>query len=107
MKRIIRTVPASRLTSLAEVQLSAGKYLREVRLRLGLGLREVQDASAILAAEENNEEMYISSAWLGELEIESTSVPSVFKFLSLSTIYGIDFLYLLQQIGRASCRERV
>ena len=91
-------MPASRLTSLAELQLSAGKYLREVRLRLGLGLREVQDASAILAAEEDNEEMYISSARLGQIEIES-SAPSVFKILSLSTIYGIDFLYLLQRYG--------
>jgi len=98
VKRIIRLVPASRLTSLAEVQLSAGRYLREMRLRLGLGLREVQDASAILAAEENNDEMYISSARLGQIEIES-SAPSVFKILSLSAIYGIDFLYLLRRYG--------
>jgi transcriptional regulator with XRE-family HTH domain len=90
-------VPASRL-SLAEVQLPAGGYLRELRLRLGLGLRDVQDASAILAAEENNEELYISSAWLGQIEMES-SVPSIFKILSLSTIYGIDFLYLLRRYG--------
>jgi len=74
-----------------------------VRSRLGLGLREVQDASAILAAEEDNEEMYISSARLGQIEIES-SAPSVFKILSLSTIYGIDFLYLLRRYGvRPDC----
>ncbi len=90
-------MPATR-TSLAEAQLLAGRYLREVRLRLGLGLREVQDASAILAAKENNEEMYISSARLGQIEIES-SAPSVFKILSLSAIYGIDFLHLLQRYG--------
>lgn len=85
-------------TSLAEVYLSAGKYLREIRLQLGLTLTEVQDASGILAAEENNEEMYISTARLGQIEIES-SPPSVFKILSLSAIYGIDFLDLLGRYG--------
>ena len=67
-------------------------------MRLGLSLREVQDASAVLAAEENNEEMYISDARLGQIEVES-SAPSVFKILSLSAIYGIDFLRLLQRYG--------
>ncbi len=88
----------SRLSTLAEVQLSAGGYLKEVRNRLGLGLREVQDASAVLAAEENNEQMYISAARLVQIENES-SAPSVFKILSLSAIYGIDFLCLLRRYG--------
>lgn len=86
------------MTSLAEAQLSAGRYLRELRERLGLGLREVQEASAILAADESNEEMYISSARLGQIENES-SAPSVFKILSLSAIYGVDFLDLLKRYG--------
>ena len=96
-ERIIRRVPG-RLTSLAEAQLSAGRYLREVRERLGLGLREVQEASSILSADEGNEEMYISSARLGQIENES-SAPSVFKLLSLSAIYGVDFLDLLKRYG--------
>lgn len=85
-------------STLAEAQLSAGRYLKEVRNRLGLGVREVQEASAVLAAEENNEEMYISAARLVQIENES-SVPSVFKILSLSAIYGIDFLCLLKRYG--------
>jgi len=89
-------VPAK--LSLAEAQLSAGRYLRELRERLGLGLREVEDASAILAGEESNQEMYISSSRLGQIENES-STPSVFKILSLSAIYGVDFLDLLKRYG--------
>lgn len=85
-------------TALSEVHLSPGRYLREKRLQLGLSLREVQDASVILAAEENNEEMYISFARLLQIETES-SPPSIFKILSLSVIYGIDFIYLLQHYG--------
>lgn len=97
-QHIIRCVSPSRPSTLAEVQLSAGRYLKEVRTRLGLGLREVQEASAVLAAEENNEEMYVSAARLVQIENES-SAPSVFKILSLSAIYGIDFLRLLKRYG--------
>jgi hypothetical protein len=67
-------------------------------MRLGLSLREVEDASAILATEEANQEMYVSSSWLGEMEIEP-SPPNVFKILSLSVIYGIDFFQILQRYG--------
>jgi transcriptional regulator with XRE-family HTH domain len=77
--------------------------LRELRERLGLSLREVEDASAILAAEESNQEMYISSSRLGQIENES-SPPSDFKILSLSAIYGVDFLDLLKRYGvRPDC----
>lgn len=80
------------------MQLSAGRYLKEVRNRLGLGLRDVQEASSVLATDEDNEEMYISAARLVQIENES-SAPSVFKILSLSVIYGIDFLSLLRCYG--------
>jgi len=85
-----------KLSTPAEVP--AGTYLKNVRTHLGLGLREVQDASSILAEHENNEEMYISAARLVQIENEP-SVPSVYKLLSLSSIYGIDFLDILARYG--------
>ncbi len=87
-----------RVTVLSEAQLLAGKYLKDIRHRLGLGLRDVQEASAKIAAEENNQEMYISAARLVQIENES-STPSVFKTLSLCIIYDIDFLDLLAKYG--------
>jgi transcriptional regulator with XRE-family HTH domain len=79
-------------------EMSAGRYLKEVRQRLGLGLREVQDASSILAARERNDEMHISAARLVQIENEP-SAPSVYKILSLSAIYGLDFLDVLARYG--------
>jgi len=83
---------------LPSISLSAGRYLKEARLRSGLCLRDVQDASAILAAEENNQELHISAARLVQIENEP-SVPSAFKILSLSAIYGLDFLEILRRYG--------
>ncbi len=88
--------PRYKLSSPAEAP--AGTYLKNVRTQLGLGLREVQDASNVLAEYENNEEMYISAARLVQIESEP-SVPGVFKLLSLGAIYGLDFLDLLAKYG--------
>jgi transcriptional regulator with XRE-family HTH domain len=78
--------------------LSPGEYLKQVRQRLGMGFREVQDASATLAAVEKNNAFYISAARLFQIENES-SAPSAYKILSLSAIYGLDFLDLLGRYG--------
>lgn len=59
-----------------------------------MALREVQEDSAALAREDTNEELYISAARLDQIE-NGPSVPSVYKLLSLSAIYGVDFLDLL------------
>lgn len=78
--------------------LTPGQYLKQVRRRLQMGFREVQEASATLAAEEKNDEFYISAARLFQIENES-SAPSASKILSLSAIYGLDFLDLLGRYG--------
>ncbi len=75
-----------------------GKFLKQVRQRLGMGLRDIQEASAVLAAEEKNEQFYISAARLFQIENEF-SAPSPFKILSLCAIYGLDFLDLLGRYG--------
>ncbi len=91
-------MPNSRPKSLSQLDLSPGKYLKELRQHLGMALREVQDTSALLAEEESNEEMYISAARLDQIENEP-SAPSIHKLLSLSAIYGVDFLDLLARYG--------
>jgi transcriptional regulator with XRE-family HTH domain len=76
----------------------AGKYLKEVRERLQLGLREVQEASAAIANEERNDSFYVSAARLTQIENEQ-SHPSIFKLFSLCAVYGIDLHDLLRKYG--------
>lgn len=77
---------------------TAGSYLKEVRQRMQLGLREVQEVTAIIAAEEGNDEFHVSASRLTQIENEDSS-PSAFKIFSLSAVYGIDFFDLLQRYG--------
>ncbi len=76
----------------------AGAFLREVRQRLRLGLRDVQQASAAIASEEKNEEFYLSAARLAQIEC-GDSAPSMYKLFTLSVVYGVDFVALLEQFG--------
>lgn len=75
-----------------------GQYLKVLRERLGLGVIEVQKSSALIASEEDNQEFYISAARLSQIE-NTDSAPSVFKLFSLSAIYGVDFVELLDRYG--------
>lgn len=74
------------------------EYLRTIRHRLKLGLRDVQQFSAVIAAEEHNSDFYISPSRLTQIETED-SIPSMFKLFSLSTIYRIDFVDLIRRYG--------
>jgi transcriptional regulator with XRE-family HTH domain len=91
-------VSTPRVKLVSQAQFPAGRYLKDVRHRLELGVRDVQEASATLAAQENNDEMYISAARLVQIENEH-STPSVFKILTLCAVYGVDFLDLLARYG--------
>lgn len=78
-----------------------GKYLKEMRERLGLTLRQVQEESRRLALQECNWEMYSSAARLDQIENSpnGNSEPSNHRLMSLSATYGIDFLALLGKYG--------
>jgi transcriptional regulator with XRE-family HTH domain len=76
----------------------AGEHLRELRNRLGVTTREVEEYSRVIADDSLNEEFYISNAWLSQLE-NKNSVPSIFKLYSLSVIYRIKFNELLALFG--------
>lgn len=75
-----------------------GRYLKEIRERLGLGVREVQEASSRIAAAENNPEFHISAARLTQIE-SGRSMPSMFKLFSLAAIFGLDLPDLLRRFG--------
>lgn len=75
-----------------------GDQLRELRNRLGVTTREVEEFSRRLAENSGNEEFYISNAWLTQLE-NKDSVPSIYKLFSLSIIYRTRFEDLLAIFG--------
>jgi transcriptional regulator with XRE-family HTH domain len=76
----------------------AGEHLRELRNRLGVTTREVEEFSRAISEDRQNEEFYISNAWLTQLE-NKNSVPSIYKLYSLSVIYRIKFNDLLLLFG--------
>lgn len=76
----------------------AGEPLRELRHRLGVTTREVEEFSRSIAEDRQNEEFYISNAWLTQLE-NKNSIPSIYKLYSLSVIYRTRFTDLLKMFG--------
>jgi len=75
-----------------------GDYLKRVRDRLGLGVREVQEASATLAREKRNSNFYIAASRLAQIENEE-SQPSIFKLFTLCAVYGLELHDLLRRYG--------
>ncbi len=75
-----------------------GDQLRELRNRLKVTTREVEDFSRTLAENSGNDEFYISNAWLTQLE-NKDCVPSIYKLFSLSVIYRTRFEDLLAFFG--------
>ena len=75
-----------------------GEQLRELRNRFGMTTREVEEFSRSIAEDRQNEEFYISNAWLTQLE-NKNSVPSIYKLYSLSVIYRTKFNDLLVVFG--------
>ena len=75
-----------------------GEQLRELRNKLGVSTREVEEFSRIIAEDRQNEEFSISNAWLTQLENKSC-IPSIYKLYSLSVIYRTKFNDLLKVFG--------
>jgi transcriptional regulator with XRE-family HTH domain len=75
-----------------------GDRLRELRHRLGITTREVEELSRRIAEDRGNEEFSISNAWLTQLE-NKDSVPSIYKLFTLSVIYRAKFVDLLSIFG--------
>lgn len=77
---------------------SPGDHLRELRSRLGITTRDVENLSQKIAEDEKNPEFQISNAWLTQIE-NSDSVPSIFKLYTLAAIYRVKFTDLLLIFG--------
>jgi len=78
--------------------MSAGDRLRALREQLGLTLKDVEVASAKVAAEHNNADFAIPASRLSEIEIRGLT-PSIYRLHSLAVIYGKDVRQLMQLYG--------
>jgi transcriptional regulator with XRE-family HTH domain len=76
----------------------AGRRLRAVRERLGLSTRDVERMSRTLADSKQNQEYYISHAWLSQIE-RGELTPGIYKIYTLSTIYQQRFDQVLAFFG--------
>ena len=77
---------------------SPGNLLKQARMRLQLGFRDVEELSTKIAARERDERFYLSAARLAQIENEDET-PSHFKIFTLSAIYGLSFYDILSSCG--------
>jgi len=78
--------------------LTAGQDLRKIRDRLGLTMRDVENASQTIAEKQGSDEYLIPPSRLSDIETKGV-FPSVFRFYSMSVIYRRPFHSLLQLYG--------
>ncbi|MGA9528782.1 MAG: helix-turn-helix transcriptional regulator [Terriglobales bacterium] len=78
--------------------LSAGIDLRKIRERLGLTMRDVENASTGIANRRGSDEYLVPPSRLSDIETKGV-IPSVFRFYSLGAIYRKPVRYLLQFYG--------
>src|SRR4029077_18225954 len=76
----------------------AGEKLKELRVRLGLTTRDVEERSRQIADDRHNREFHLSHAWLTDIE-NGKFTPGIFKLFTLSAIYGCKFPELLSFFG--------
>src|SRR6266446_5905203 len=80
------------------VYMSPGKKLKELRARLGITVREVEEQSQKIAEAQGNPEFFVSNNWLTRLE-NTNAVPSIHKLFSLCTVYRVRVSELLPMFG--------
>ena len=76
----------------------AGEQLKDLRKRLQITTREVEEYTRRIGEAEGNEEFYISNPWLTQVE-NTESIPSIYKLYSLSVVYRTKFTDLLLLYG--------
>lgn len=76
----------------------AGQRLKRARERLKLRFRDVEEASAKIAAKRGNDEFVVALSRLADIENKGT-VPSVFRLYSLCAIYRLDLADVLSWYG--------
>lgn len=78
--------------------LSGGQSLRGLREQLGLTMRDVETASAAIAARHKSDEFAIPPSRLSDIETKGV-VPSIYRIYSLSVIYRRDARDLMSWFG--------
>ena len=73
----------------------AGQQLRHLREALGLTLRDVETASAEIAARHANQEFFIPFSRLSEIETKGLH-PSIFRIYTLAAVYRRDYRNILE-----------
>lgn len=81
-----------------KTNLVAGKWLKAVRVRLGLSTRDVQEMSKKIAALKQNQEFYLSHNWITDIEMDKF-VPGMFKLYSVSVLYHRRFSEVASKFG--------
>ena len=76
----------------------AGRKMREVRERLHLRYRDVEEASQWIANQSGNHEFLIGLSRLADIENKGTT-PSLFRLYSLCAIYRIEYPTALSWYG--------
>lgn len=78
--------------------LTPGQHLRLLREECGLTIRDVETASARIAARHGNDDFAVPLSRLSDIETKGI-VPSIFRLYSLSVIYRRDYRDLLAWYG--------
>src|SRR5215467_6266370 len=96
--RAVDPITRSRVHCGEVEHLRPGEKLKEIRMRLGITIRDVTEKSMLIAQAESNEEFCISNPWLTGIE-NTDATPSIYKLYSISTIYHVKFVELLSMFG--------
>ena len=75
-----------------------GENLRKARERLGLTLREVEDAFCAIASRHGNQEFAVSLSRLSDIETKAR-IPSIHRAYSMASIYRLDLRQVLSWYG--------
>jgi hypothetical protein len=81
-----------------KVNQAGGKWLKALRVRLGLSTRAVQALSQKIAEDKQNHEFYLSHNWVTDIE-NGKFTPGMFKVYSLSTIYDRKYSEVASHFG--------
>jgi transcriptional regulator with XRE-family HTH domain len=85
-------------TDPVDLSVRAGSSLRRIRERLGLTLRDVEEATLEISSAENNDEYFVSVARLNQIENDG-SLPSIYKLYSLAVVLQLGLEEILDLYG--------
>jgi transcriptional regulator with XRE-family HTH domain len=81
-----------------QMAVNPGHQLRRLRERLGMTLRDVEAASAAIAAKYENPNYLVSLSRLCEIESKDT-LPSIYRLYSLAAVYRRDISEIFSYYG--------